>query len=147
MRSILVTLGLALLLAHPSRAGAQWPAPVGVQIDRAADGAASGPSASPTREPSASNYVRRGALLGAIALGAGAVVAVASQGGECLGCSPIIVAPVVLGTGALLGATVGYVVYRIRRSRPTAQRSSQLTGVAGLIGARPASPSGSPPAS
>jgi hypothetical protein len=118
MRLLLVALGAGLLVAGPSPARAQWLAPAGAQASRAADAVWSAPAMAPARERSASKYVWRGALIGAVALGAIAYVAAVSQDDECLGCSPIIIAPIVLGTGAILGAAVGYVVYRVRRSRP-----------------------------
>ena len=58
----------------------------------------------------------RGALIGGVTLGAIAAVLAVTADDECLGCAPaIILAPIVLGTGAILGAAVGYVVYRARR--------------------------------
>lgn len=93
---------------------AQWLAPAGVQ---ATSRAATGPD-SAVRELSASKYIWRGALIGGVTLGAIAAVAAVTADGECLGCAPVVIlVPIVVGTGAILGAAVGYVVYRGRRSR------------------------------
>jgi hypothetical protein len=118
MRLLLLSLSAGLLLAGPSPGRAQRLAPAGVQRNTAADPAASAPAPTVPRKPSASKYVWRGALIGAVALGAIAYVSLVTQDEECLGCSTIIIVPVVLGTGAILGAAVGYGVYRVRRSRP-----------------------------
>jgi hypothetical protein len=111
MRMILVSLSVLLLAVLPPRAHAQWLAPAGVQITRLA---ATGLEPA-VREISASKYVWRGALIGGVALGAIAAVLIITAD-ECLGClHPVILAPVVVGAGAILGAAVGYVVYRARR--------------------------------
>ncbi len=116
MRLLLVSLSALLLVSFPSTAHPQRLAPAGARGTSPA-ATASAPAA---REISASKYVWRGALIGVVTLGVIAYVAFVTQDDECLGCSPIIIAPIVLGTGAILGAAVGYVVYRVRRSRPAA---------------------------
>ena len=113
MRLLPVRLAALLLVLLPSAAHAQRLAPAGVQVPRRFT---TGPD-SAAREISASKYVWRGALIGGATLGAIAVVLAVTADSECLGCAPaVILAPIAVGTGALLGAAVGYVVYRLRRA-------------------------------
>ncbi len=128
MRLLLVSLAAFFLALFPMAAHPQWVAPGGVQGTRSV-----AIGLEPVvREISASRSVWRGALIGGITLGAIAAVLAVTADGACIGCAPaIILAPIAVGTGAILGAAVGYVVYRVRRSRPAKRRSFGLSSAAG----------------
>jgi hypothetical protein len=122
MRLLVVALGLLFLTSVPTPSHAQWRSPAGVRAREAALPGLPAPRLTALAESSVWRYVGRGALIGAMTLGLVVYVAAIDQDNDCLGCSPYIIAPIVLGTGAILGAAVGYVVYRARRSRPAAER-------------------------
>jgi hypothetical protein len=114
MRLPLVGLAAFFLALFPVAAHSQWAAPGGVHRSRSV-----AIDLEPVvREISASRYVWRGALIGGMTLGAIATVLIVTTD-ECPGClHPVVLAPVVVGAGAILGGAVGYMVYRVRRSRP-----------------------------
>lgn len=114
-RAVAGWLSILLLSSFPAPAHAQRLAPAGVQAARLAATVAE-PGA---RRLSPSKHVWSGALIGGVTLGVIALVAAGTSTTECLGCPPVfLIAPAVLGTGAILGAGVGYVVYLLRRSAP-----------------------------
>lgn len=72
---------------------------------------AEAPSSPPAQQLSASRHFWTGAAVGVGVLGVASLFAFS----DCLGCSPLIIAPVVIGGGTLVGGSVGLLVYWARR--------------------------------